>query len=258
MRTLIIDKSKTIQIPVIIGNEEDLKAGGFVKEEVYAPVIMRDFVIPDKAFENAYPKAVFIDTDILFDIEPAEFYSLIAYSMRFALENSANLYGYIISHLYELCDLEQDTLEELFEEIYKVHKRIIINKTIEERSKISLLEALGDFFLAKDAFPESDAVAFGCISGAYYSYKKEMISTEEYYEIRDMFVPFGISITQTKLDKKELFEEFTAYINGRDDLDKICTLKKIGKVQELFDSTIDDTYNEDFFESVYFDEFANE
>ena len=258
MRELLIDKSKTIQIPVIIGNENDLNERGLKKEEVYAPIIVRDFVLPKKAFEDTYPKAVFLDTNVLFDMEPAEFFSLIAYSMRFALEYSASLYGYIINHLYELCDLDHETLEELFEEIYKVHKRILTNKTKEERSKISLLEALGDFFLAKDAFPESDAIAFGCISGAYYSYKKELISTEDYYEIRDMFVPFGISITQTKLGKKELFDDFNGYVNAREDADKICVLKKIGKMQDAFDATVDDSYNENFFESVYFDEFDNE
>ena len=258
MRELLIEKSKTIQIPVIIGNEEDLKSKGLSKEEVFAPILVRDCVLADKAFKDSYPKAVFIDTNLLFDLQNAEFFSLIAYSMRFALENSANLYGYIINHLYELCDLDHETLEELFEEIYKVHKRILTNKTKEERSKISLMEALGDFFLAKDAFPESDAIAFGCISGAYYSYKKELISTEDYYEIRDMFVPFGISITQTKLGKKELFDEFNEYINGREDSEKICVLKKIGKIQDVFDATVDDSYNENFFESVYFDEFDNE
>ena len=258
MRELLIEKSKTIQIPVIIGNEEDLKAKGLSKEEVFAPILVRDCVLADKAFKDSYPKAVFIDTNLLFDLQNAEFFSLIAYSMRFALENSANLYGYIINHLYELCDLDHETLEELFEEIYKVHKRILTNKTKEERSKISLMEALGDFFLAKDAFPESDAIAFGCISGAYYSYKKELISTEDYYEIRDMFVPFGISITQTKLGKKELFDEFNEYINGREDSEKICVLKKIGKIQDVFDGNVDDSYNENFFESVYFDEFDNE
>ena len=92
----------------------------------------------------------------------------------------------------------------------------------------------------------------------YYSYKKELISTEDYYEIRDMFVPFGISITQTKLGKKELFDEFNEYINGREDSDKICVLKKIGKIQDVFDGNVDDSYNENFFESVYFDEFDNE
>ena len=258
MRELIIDKSKTIQIPVIIGTADDLKWKGFSKDEVFAPADVHDMVYPREAFADSYPKAVFIDTDRLADMEPTEFFCLIAYSMRFALENSANLYAYIINHLYELCDLERDTLEELFEEIYKVQCRLLINKTKEERGRISLLEVLGDFFLAKDSFSESDAIAFGCISGAYYSYKKELLSTEDYYEIRDMFVPFGISITQTKYGKKELFDEFESYIKERDDMDNVYSLKKIGKISDVFDSATDDAYNEDFFESVYFDEFDNE
>ena len=256
MRELIIDKSKTIQIPVIIGTEDDLKKKGLAKEEVFAPIIMRDMVLPKKAFEDSYPKAVFIDTKELFDLQPAEFFSLIAYSMRFAMENSTNLYGYIINHLYELCDLDHETLEEFFEEIYKVHRRILVNKTKEERSKISLLEAMGDFFLEKDAFPESDAVAFGCIAGANYSYQMGLLQTEDYYEIRDMFVPFGLSITQTKYDKKALYREFAEYAANFEAPENVLVLKKIGKMQDVFDPEAHEAFNEKMFEVICFDEYS--
>lgn len=257
MRELVIDKSKTIQIPVIIGTGRDLEAKGFRKEEVFAPVLIKDMVTGGSAFNDEYPKAVFIDTDILFDMQGAEFSSLIAYSMRFAMEYSTNLYGYIINHLYELCDLEHETLEELFEEIYKVQRRILMNKTKEERRKISVLEALGDFYLSLDAFPESDSVAFGCITGAYYSYKKELLSTEDYYEIRDMFVPFGLSITQTRYDCKKLFDEFQTFLQSHEKKDDILYLKKIGKMTDAFVPALDEGFNEDLFESVYFDESEN-
>ena len=256
MKELLIDKSKTIQIPVIIGNRKDLSDKGFQKDEVYAPILVKDMV--SGAFANEYPKAVFIDTDELKDMEPAEFFSLIAYAMRFGMENSANLYMYIINHLYELCDLDLDALEELFEEIYKVHRKILANKTKEERSKISLLELMGDFYQSYDAFTESDSVAFGCITGAYYSYKKELLSTEDYYEIRDMFVPFGISITQTKYDKKKLYEDFLAFVQKHEKKDDVLYLRKFGKMADAFEASEDEFFNADLFESVYFDEFDNE
>lgn len=254
MKEVIIDKSKTIQIPVIIGNEEDLMSRGFAATDVYAPLLMKDVVYGGGQFFENYPRAIFINTDDLFHVENAEFFSLIAYSMRFAIENSSSLYGYIINHLYELCDLDHETLEELLEEIYKVHRKIIINKTKEERKMISLMEALEDCILSIDAFPSCDCVAYGCIAGAYYSARSGLLSKEEYYEIRDMFVPFGLPISQTRLNQKELYEIAYEHLNNREDLNRILVLKKIGKLNDAFELENKELFNEDIFDSIYFDE----
>ena len=40
----------------------------------------------------------------------------------------------------------------------------------------------------------------GCVAAAYISWKKERIEMEEYYEIRDMFVPFQLPISADDLD----------------------------------------------------------
>ena len=34
-----------------------------------------------------------------------------------------------------------------------------------------------------------ECVALGCVAAAYISWKKQLLSMEEYYEVRDMFVP---------------------------------------------------------------------
>ena len=253
MKEVLINKSKTIQIPVIIGTKEDLKQKGLLTEEVYAPVLEKDMVFGGNQFFDNYPKAIFIDTDNLFNLEETEFFHLIAYSMRFALENSSNLYGFIINHLYELCDLDHDTLEELFEAIYKIHDKNLRNKTKEERQRISLMEVLSDFYLSLDEYASFDCEAFGCITGAYLSYRMELLQTEDYYEIRDMFVPFGLSISQTKHNKEELFKLFTEYLNTREDLDRTLILSRIGKLGDVFDPE-SVFFNENLFESVYFDE----
>ena len=40
-----------------------------------------------------------------------------------------------------------------------------------------------------------ECVALGTVAAAYISWKKEMLSMEEFYEIRDMFVPFYLPIS---------------------------------------------------------------
>jgi len=253
MKEVLINKSKTIQIPVIIGTEEDLKERGLLTKEVYAPILEKDMIFGINRFIDHYPKAVFINTEKLFHLDEAEFFHLIAYSMRFALENSSNLYGFIINHLYELCDLDHDTLEELFEAIYKVHDKNLRNKTKEERQKISFMELLSDFYLSLDDYASFDCEAFGCITGAYLSYRMELLQTEDYYEIRDMFVPFGLPISQTKHNKEELFKLFTDYLKSREDVDRTLILSRIGKLGDAFDPN-SVYFNENLFESVYFDE----
>ena len=51
-----------------------------------------------------------------------------------------------------------------------------------------------------------ECLALGCVAAAYISWKKEMISMDEYYEIRDMFVPFGLPISEDRLDEKEILK----------------------------------------------------
>ena len=46
-------------------------------------------------------------------------------------------------------------------------------------------------------------MALGTVAAAYISWKKEMLSMEEFYEIRDMFVPFYLPISVENIDPQE-------------------------------------------------------
>ena len=203
-----------------------------------------------------YPDGIFIDMGYLKNLSPDDFFEVIAYAMRLGMEQSTNLYGFIINHLYELCDLDYDALQELFTMIYKVHERIMTKKTKEERCTCSLPEVMGEFYHSLGQFKRSDAIAFGCINGAYHAYRKGLLTMEDYYEIRDMFVPFGISITQTKINKARLLKEFREFLEERKDEAEILAMKKIGRLDQVVD--FDSDLDEDLFEAVFFDEEAND
>ena len=49
-----------------------------------------------------------------------------------------------------------------------------------------------------------ECVALGTVAAAYISWKKEMLSMEEFYEIRDMFVPFYLPISVDDIDPQEI------------------------------------------------------
>jgi len=301
MKSILVEKSKTITFPVIIGEKTELEKMTAGKETVFVTDenisdCMKDlsdsklYVIslrkkefshflqmieaqkgiqwilaPKRPMEMVYnggvpyfcyPEGVFLDMGIISGFSNDDFYELIAYAMRFGMEQSTNLYGYIINHLYELCDLDYETLEELFEMIYRVHDRIMVKKTKEERNQISLPEVMGEFYDSLGLYKHSDAIAYGCINGAYYSYRNEFISTEDYYEIRDMFVPFGLSIMQTRKNKAELLEAFRKFLQERQYEKEILSMKKIGRLDMPVD--FDRWLDEALFEAVFFDEEAND
>ena len=301
MKSLDIEKSKTIVFPAVIGEESDLEGmiggresflvteeklkdavAGLGSDKVYVISLGKDdfkifleaiedkkdihwILAPKKPMEMVYnggvsyftyPEGIFLDMDVISNLPEEDFYELIAYAMRFGMEQSTNLYGFIINHLYELCDLDYETLEELFSMIYKIHGRIMVRKTKEERSRLSLPEVMGEFYDSLGLFKRADAIAYGCINGAYYSYRNEFISTEDYYEIRDMFVPFGLSIMQTKKNKAELLAAFRAFLKEKKYEQEILSMKKIGKLDQPAD--FDRWLDEAMFEAVFFDETSND
>ena len=80
-----------------------------------------------------------------------------------------------------------------------------------------------------------ECVALGCVAAAFISWKRQLISMEEYYEIRDMFVPFNIPISIEGIDKEAVLELIKSDKKADSDRIKFVLLKKIGK------AFIDDT-----------------
>ena len=103
-------------------------------------------------------------------------------------------------HMPRLVYMNLDTLQTLdarqyysgFAEIMKHGERALLNfghtigHAIEKNSGFQMLHG--------------ECVALGCVAAAYISWKKELIEMEEYYEIRDMFVPFNLPISADDLD----------------------------------------------------------
>ena len=81
-----------------------------------------------------------------------------------------------------------------------------------------------------------ECVALGCVAAAFISYKKEMISAEEFYEIRDMFVPFYLPITVEDIVPEEIVALTKSDKKMEAGKVKFVLLKKIGKA--VIDNTV--------------------
>ncbi len=181
------------------------------------------------------PGLIYINIDALNDLPEREYYAGFAEIMKAGLLFDANFYVWLIDNMYEICEKDFDTLNSMIE------KAIIIKKTIVEKDPFDKGErallnlghtvghAIESYF--KGEYIHGEAVALGCVAAAFISWKMNMISMEDYYEIRDMFVPFNLPIS-IQVDKSELNKIFDILIKDKKNtLNSLnfVLLKKIGK-----------------------------
>lgn len=122
-------------------------------------------------------------------------------------------------------------------------KRIIVEKDATEKGQRALLnfghtighaiEKLKNFELL-----HGECVALGMVAAAHISWKRELISTEEFFELRDMLVGFRLPISIEDVDIDDII--LTTKSDKKMDAGniKFILLKKIGKA--YIDTTVTD------------------
>lgn len=163
------------------------------------------------------PSLVYMNLSTLKTLPDVEFSCGMGEILKHGLIKDEKYYIWTINHMFEIEDREQEILEEMILRSCEIKKRVV-EKDPKEQGERALLnfghtighaiEKLKDFQLL-----HGQCVALGTVAAAYISYKRELLSMEELYEIRDMNVGFSLPITfdglspedilaATKLDKK--------------------------------------------------------
>ena len=83
-----------------------------------------------------------------------------------------------------------------------------------------------------------ECVALGCICAAFISWKRDLITSDDYYEIRDMFVPFCLPITIEDIDPEQIVSLTHSDKKADNHCIKFILLKKVGK--GIIDTTVTD------------------
>ena len=185
-----------------------------------------------------------------------QFYSSLANYFQRALSFDVSLYTDMIDQMYEICEEDQAVLEDL-ENRYNKDLEIISQKYNLEKDPnptdygTKMKDALLSIF--KDKYNEGEALALGCVSEAYISYKKNWLNKDEYYEIRDMFVPFNLPISVEMLNVEEFVNVFTSMneVNENGQYTFVL-LKKVGKT--VIDRTVSLDEIKDAINELNFDE----
>lgn len=239
-----------IQVPTTLLSMVDSSVGG------KTGVDFRQYKNMIGAFNM--PRLVYMNLDVLSTLDERQFYSGFAEAMKSALIKDARFYEWQLENMYEICDRDPDTLKELVYRSCDI-KRLIVEKDPTEKGDRALLNLGHTIGHAIEKYKNftmthGECVALGCVAAAFISWKREMLSMEEYYEIRDMFVPFNLPISIEDVDAEEVLAYTKSDKKMENNHIKFVLLKKIGKA--VIDHTVtDNEIREALKEIIYVEDF---
>ena len=150
------------------------------------------------------PGLVYANVDFLKSLDGRQFASGFAEIMKSALIRDDDFYGWLINHMLEIRERDSETLSDMLYRSNEIKKDVVERDPFEKGDRMLLnfghtighaIEKYMNFEMT-----HGECVALGCVAASYISYKRNDLSWEEYYEIRDMFVPFGLPISLESID----------------------------------------------------------
>ncbi len=188
------------------------------------------------------PRLVYMNISALKTLDDRQFYSGFAEVMKHGLIKDGSFYEWLLENMYEICDRDVGTLLEMVMRSCNI-KKLVVEKDPTEKGDRALLNfghTIGHAIEKAKNFTmtHGECVALGCVAAAYISWKHEWLSMEEYYEIRDMFVPFNLPISLEDIDPKEILALTKSDKKMEGGTIKFVLLKKVGKA--LIDLNVTD------------------
>ena len=150
------------------------------------------------------PSLVYANVDFLKSLDERQFASGFAEVMKSALIKDSEFYVWLLDHMVEILDRDADVLGEMLYRSNEIKKAVVEKDPYEkgDRMLLNYGHTIGHAIEKHLNFEmtHGECVALGCIAAAYISYKRGNLTWEEYYELRDMFVPFGLPISLESID----------------------------------------------------------
>ena len=186
------------------------------------------------------PRLVYINIQTLTTLDDRQFYNGFAEAMKHGLIKDSAYYEWMISNMDAIGNRELEVLEELVFRSCQIKKAVVENDPMEkgERALLNFGHTIGHAIEKSKNFTmqHGECVALGCVAAAYISWKKGLLSMEEYSEVRDMFVPFHLPISIEGLDADEIVSITKSDKKMEQGQIKFILLKKIGNA--IIDKTV--------------------
>lgn len=189
------------------------------------------------------PALVYMNLSVLQTLEDRQFFAGFAEIMKHGLIKDSEFYVWLIEQMYEICERKLDVLQEMVMRSCQIKKQVVEKDPTEQgdRALLNFGHTIGHAVEKAKNFElyHGECVALGAVAAAYISWKRDMISMDEYYEIRDMFVPFYLPISVDGIDPKQIVELTRSDKKMQAGKIKFILLQRIGK------AVIDDTVTEE-------------
>lgn len=221
-----------IQIPTTLLSQVDSSIGGKtgVDYKQYKNMI--------GAFNM--PRLVYINTETLNTLDARQYYAGMAEVMKYGLIRRSAFYVWLIDNMYEIHDKDEAALEYMIGQSCQIKKEYVEKDPYDKGDRAILnfghtighaIEKAMDFRLL-----HGECVALGSVAAAFISWKKGYIQMEDYYEIRDMFVPFNLPISIDEIEAEAILENIKYDKKHSGNTLSFISLKKVGKA--FIDTTV--------------------
>ena len=190
------------------------------------------------------PRLVYAATNTLKSLPDREFSSGMAEILKAGLIKDASFYEWMINAFSDIMDKDPEILCQMLYKAVGIKQFFVTRDPFEENERMMLnfghtighaLEKYYDF-----RYSHGECVALGSIAAAYISFKRQLLSDMEFYEIRDMFVPFGLPISLDSFDVDAVCDNIGHDKKNTESGLKFILLKKIGKAFIASDVTKDE------------------
>ncbi|MDY3919386.1 MAG: 3-dehydroquinate synthase [Candidatus Limivivens sp.] len=188
------------------------------------------------------PKMVYMNLAALKTLSDEQFACGMGEILKHGLIRDAAYYEWCINNMSEIQERDLTVLRKMVEQSCRI-KRAVVEKDPTEKGDRALLNfghTLGHAIEKQMQFRmlHGQCIALGYLMAAHISWKRELISTEEFFEIRDMNVGFDLPISFSGLDPEEILAASRSDKKMEHGQIKFVLLKKIGKA--FLDSTVTD------------------
>ena len=186
------------------------------------------------------PVLVYVNLSTLMSLSGRQYFNGFAEIMKHGLIKDASFYEWLISNMYEICERDLEVVEEMIIQSCTIKKLVVEKDPLEqgERRLLNFGHTIGHAIEKAKGFEllHGECVALGCVAAAHISYKRDMITLDEYLEIRDMFVPFYLPITIEDIDPEEILAITKSDKKMEAGKISFVLLKRIGK--SMVDTTV--------------------
>ena len=155
-----------------------------------------------------HPRLVYMNMSVLKTLPGDQFACGMGEVLKTGLIRDEKFYDWTINHMGEIMDRIPAVLTKMIQRCCDI-KRVVVEhdpKEQGERAVLNLGHTIGHAIekLKEFQLGHGQCVALGTVAAAYISFRRGYLSTEEFYEIRDMNVGFDLPITFTGLDPERI------------------------------------------------------